>query len=216
MRALAEAGQPVITVPVEGPEDLGRLFFYAEFATAVAGWVLGINPFDQPKVQEAKDNTHRVLDEYLNNGELPPAHDASREDLQALLSQAGPPRYVALMGFLQPSPEFDAAVADLRDTIRERTRSATTFGYGPRYLHSTGQLHKGGPPKGLFLQFVHDAGEDVEVPDAGYSFNTLKNAQAIGDLETLRKHELPAERLRLEGDPAEALRRLTDQIKEIL
>jgi transaldolase / glucose-6-phosphate isomerase len=216
MRALAEAGQPVITVPVEGAEDLGRLFFYAEFATAVAGWVLGINPFDQPNVQEAKDNTQRVLDEYLKNGELPAAHDASREDLKALLSQAGPPRYVALMGFLQPSPELDAAASELRDTIRERTRSATTFGYGPRYLHSTGQLHKGGPARGLFLQFVHDAGEDAEVPDAGYSFNTLKNAQAIGDLETLRKHGLPAERLRLEGEPAEALRRLTDQIKEMV
>jgi len=216
LEALAEAGQPVVTVPVEGAEDLGRIFFFAEFATAVAGWVLGINPFDQPNVQEAKDNTGRVLDHYLAGGELPAAEEAGPEALRALLGGTAPPRYVAIMGYVQPSGELDAAVGELRALIRDRTRTATTFGYGPRFLHSTGQLHKGGPPKGAFLQLLHDGGEDVDVPGAGYSFDTLKNAQAIGDLETLRSHGLPAERVRLEGDPAEALRRLTEQIKEII
>jgi transaldolase/glucose-6-phosphate isomerase len=215
-RALARAGQPVVTVPVEGLEDLGRAFFFAEFATAVAGWALGINPFDQPDVQEAKDNTARVLDGYLRSGKLPAIADATPEDLKGMLSQVGPPKYVAIMGYVQPSDEFDAAAAELRRAIRERTRCATTFGYGPRFLHSTGQLHKGGPPTGVFLQLVHDGGGDVEVPGAGYSFDTLKNAQAIGDLETLRGHGLPAERVRLEGEPAAALRRLTDRIKEML
>ena len=89
-------------------------------------------------------------------------------------------------------------------------------GYGPRFLHSTGQLHKGGPKTGVFLQLIHDDDRDAEVPEAGYSFNTLKNAQAIGDLQTLREHGLPAERVRFEGAPAEALQRLTQKIEEML
>jgi transaldolase / glucose-6-phosphate isomerase len=115
---------------------------------------------------------------------------------------------VAIMGYVQPSDEFEAAVTDLRLAIRERTKATTTFGYGPRFLHSTGQMHKGGPPTGLFLQLVHDGDRDVQIPDAGYTFGHLKNAQAVGDLQTLRDHGLPAVQVRLEGDPAEAVRRL--------
>jgi transaldolase / glucose-6-phosphate isomerase len=100
--------------------------------------------------------------------------------------------------------------------VRDAKRAATTFGYGPRFLHSTGQFHKGGPKDGVFLQLVHDGDEDAEVPEAGYSFTTLKNAQAIGDLETLRAHGLPAERVRLDGDRVAALRALTEKVKEIL
>ena len=107
-------------------------------------------------------------------------------------------------------------MAELRATIRDATKATTTFGYGPRFLHSTGQFHKGGPPTGLFLQLIHDGDEDVEIPEAGYSFRTLKNAQATGDVLTLRDHGLPAERVRLEGDPAQALRDLTKRIKGML
>jgi transaldolase / glucose-6-phosphate isomerase len=131
------------------------------------------------------------------------------------------------MGYVQPSPGFDAAVAELRVAIRDRGRSAdrslaggkatTTFGYGPRYLHSTGQFHKGGPKTGRFLQLLHDGPRDVEIPGAPYTFTTLKNAEAIGDLTTLRELGLPAERVRLQGDdPASALRALTARIKEML
>jgi len=116
------------------------------------------------------------------------------------------------MGYVQPSAGFDAAVSDLRRGIRDRTKATTTFGYGPRFLHSTGQLHKGGPPTGLFLQLVHDGDEDVEIPEAGYSFRHLKNAQAIGDLQTLRDHDLPAVQVRLEGDPAQAVRELSERL----
>jgi len=199
-QALARAGHPVITLASHGPSDLGRLFFFAEFATAVAGWALGINPFDQPNVQEAKDNTARLL-------EQGPAQ-TDPGDLDEVLGQAQPPRYLALLGFLKPSADFDAAVAEARQAIRGRTRAATTFGYGPRYLHSTGQFHKGGPKAGLFVQLVHDGAEDVEIPGAGYTFGQLVKAQASGDLQTLRDHGLQAVQLRLEGDPAEALRRL--------
>ena len=201
VQALGRAGHPTVTVSTHGPADLGRIFFFAEFAVAVAGWVLGINPFDQPNVQEAKDNTNRVLAE----GALP---DVEPGDVGGLLSGAAPPNYVAIMGYVTPSAEFDAAVAELRATIRARTGCTTTFGYGPRFLHSTGQIHKGGPPTGLFLQLIHDGDEDVEIPEAGYSFGHLKNAQAVGDLLTLRDHGLPAVQVRLEGDPADAVRRL--------
>ena len=131
-----------------------------------------------------------------------PARSWSRGDLGDLLDGAAPPHYVAIMGYVQPSDEFDAAVTEMRVELRERTSCATTFGYGPRFLHSTGQFHKGGPPTGRFLQLIHDGDEDVEIPDAGYSFRHLKNAQAVGDLQTLRDHGLPAVQVRLEGDPA--------------
>jgi transaldolase/glucose-6-phosphate isomerase len=200
MQALARAGHPTVTLAVHGAADLGRIFFFSEFATAVAGSVLGINPFDQPNVQEAKDNTARVLAEGLP--ELDPG------DVDELLDQAAPPHYVAIMAYVEPTPAFDAAAEELRARIRERTRATTTFGYGPRYLHSTGQMHKGGPPTGLFLQLVHDGEEDVEIPEGGYTFGHLKTAQAVGDLQTLRDHGLPAVQVRLEGNAADAVRRL--------
>jgi transaldolase / glucose-6-phosphate isomerase len=200
---LVDAGHPVLTLPVQGPEDLGRVFFFAEFATAVAGWSLGLNPFDQPNVQEAKDNTSKALEE----GAEEPFAQAG-EALRALLDGAEPPAYVAIMGYVAPSAEVDAAVAELRAAIRARTKATTTFGYGPRFLHSTGQYHKGGPATGRFLQLVHDAGDDAEVPGKGFTFEQLKRAQAVGDFRTLREHGLPAERVRLDGDPAEAIRAL--------
>jgi transaldolase / glucose-6-phosphate isomerase len=202
MKELAGSGQPVITLGTHGPADLGRVFFFAEFAVAVTGWVLGINPFDQPNVQEAKDNTKRLLDA----GDLP---EVDAGDLDELLGRAAPPHYVALMGYVEPSEEFDAAVAELRERIRDKTKATTTFGYGPRFLHSTGQMHKGGPKTGLFVQLVSEGGEDAEIPEAGYTFGHLKKAQAIGDLQTLRDHGLPAVQVRLEGDDlADAVRKL--------
>src|SRR5919198_492277 len=212
MRALAQAGHPVITLTVGDAADLGRIFFFAEFATAVAGWVLGINPFDQPNVQEAKDNTAKVL-AMAEPPDLPAADDGA---LRALLERAEPPHYVAIMGYVPPSEEFDAAAVELRQAIRDATKATTTFGYGPRFLHSTGQLHKGGPPTGLFLQLVHDPPGDADVPGADYSFATLIRAQADGDLLTLRDHDLPAERVKLEGDPAQALRALTERVRGLL
>jgi transaldolase/glucose-6-phosphate isomerase len=210
--ALAGAGYPMFTLATHGPADLGRIFFLAEFAVAVAGWALGINPFDQPNVQEAKDNTRRVL----GSGSVPSHADAGDGELGALLRDASPPKYVAIMGYLPPSDELEGAVAELRETIRGATGAATTFGYGPRFLHSTGQLHKGGPPTGCFLQLVSEPVRDAEIPGAGYSFGTLLAAQAVGDLETLRANGLPAERVRLAGEPAAAVRALSERTRGIL
>jgi transaldolase/glucose-6-phosphate isomerase len=212
LAALAAAGQPTLTLAVHGSEDLGRTFFIAEFATAVAGWVLGINPFDQPNVQEAKDATKKVL----ASGSLPEVAFADDAALRELLGGGAAGSYIALMGYTAPTLEFDEAVAALRATIASRTRLATTFGYGPRFLHSTGQLHKGGPAVGRFLSLIADEGPDVEIPGADYTFRKLKTAQALGDLQTLRSHGLPAEIVRLEGDPASALRELHNRIEGML
>jgi hypothetical protein len=157
-----------------------------------------------------------VLEEYAKEGRLPEADDADDAALKALLDKLDAGKYLAIMAYMEPSEEIDSAVCGLRSAVRDAKRVATTFGYGPRFLHSTGQMHKGGPKTGVFLQLIHDDDRDAEVPEAGYSFTTLKNAQAIGDLQTLRGHGLPAERVRLEGDPVEALKRLTQKIEEML
>jgi transaldolase / glucose-6-phosphate isomerase len=209
---ISAAGHPTVTLPAHGPADLGRIFFLTEFAVAVAGWALEINPFDQPNVQEAKDNTARVL----SSGSVPAVEVAGDDQLRALLADARPPHYVAIMGYVAPSSAFDEAIAELRAAIRSVTGAATTFGYGPRFLHSTGQLHKGGPPSGRFLQLVGTPARDADIPGAGYSFGTLIAAQAAGDLETLRSHGLAAERVELEGDPVAGVRTLTARIKAIL
>jgi glucose-6-phosphate isomerase len=196
---LSAAGHPVITIHALGPEDLGRIFFLSEFAVAVAGWALGINPFDQPNVQEAKDNTNRVLKEG--------APELSDGELAELIDGLAPPHYVAIMGYLPYSAETEAAIGRLRAALIERHHVATTWGYGPRFLHSTGQFHKGGPATGRFLQLIDEPATDLEVPGEPYTFGTLIRAQADGDLQTLRDHGLPAVRV-VVGD--------IDEIKERL
>jgi len=199
IEALGRAGHPTTTLSVSGgAADLGRIFFFAEFATAVAGWALRINPFDQPNVQEAKDNTGRILEQGLP--------DEDPGSLERLLEGASPPKYIAILGYVTPSEEYDEAVRDLRIALRERTSCTTTFGYGPRYLHSTGQYHKGGPANGLFIQLYQRAKDDVAIPEAGYSFEHLKNAQALGDMQTLRAHALQVARVEVDGP--DAVRRL--------
>jgi transaldolase/glucose-6-phosphate isomerase len=203
--AFAAAGHPTITLTASGANDLGRLFFFSEFATAVAGWALEINPFDQPNVQEAKDNTNQVLEQGA-----PELEDGSLTDL---LDGLAAPGYVAIMGYLPYEDAIDTATAQLRAKLIERFGVATTYGYGPRFLHSTGQFHKGGPHAGRFLQLVDDSDEDADIPGKPFSFRTLIGAQADGDLQTLRGHGLPAVRIRLPaGDIAGAITRLQEQI----
>jgi glucose-6-phosphate isomerase len=191
LAALKDAGHPVITIRALGPVDLGRIFFLSEFAVAVAGWALEINPFDQPNVQEAKDNTNRVLAE--GSGGL------EEGSLSELTDGLEPPAYLAIMGYLPYSAETEERVARLRAAVMERYKVATTWGYGPRFLHSTGQFHKGGPKTGRFLQLIDTPAEDLEIPGEPYSFATLIRAQADGDLQTLRNHGLPAVRFNV-GD----------------
>ena len=207
IHALAAAGHPTITLTSAGVTDLGRLFFFAEFATAVAGWALGINPFDQPNVQEAKDNTAKVLDQGAPEG-------LQDGDLAELLDGLESPAYLAIMGYLPYDDAVDRAVAGLRADAIARHGVATTWGYGPRFLHSTGQFHKGGPPTGRFLQLVHDSDADLDVPGQAYTFRKLIDAQADGDLQTLRDHGRPAVRVRLPaGDLAGAINRIQERLQ---
>jgi transaldolase / glucose-6-phosphate isomerase len=191
LAALEEAGHPVVHLRLEDRYDLGQEFFRWEFATAVAGAILQINPFDQPNVAGSKANTKAVLAK--NAASSAPA---SAAELDAFLSGIGPGDYLALMAYLPPTTENDARLAAIRSRLRDRLGVATTLGYGPRFLHSTGQLHKGGPPRGHFLQIVGRAAEeDLSIPGEPFTFGRLEAAQAEGDLQALRTRGRPAIRI---------------------
>jgi transaldolase / glucose-6-phosphate isomerase len=183
--------QPALVL-VEESEDVASEFFRWEFATAVAGHLLGIDPFDQPNVQEAKDRTGAILEsgEYA---QLEPEHTPD-----ALFAQAEPGDYVCLQAFVEPSEDADAVLFDLARRAREETGCVVTSGYGPRYLHSTGQLHKGGPATGLFLQIVDDTGEELPIPGQPFGFGRLICAQAAGDYASLKERGRRVARVRLE------------------
>lgn len=201
--ALEAAGHPVLRFRLRDRNDLVAEMYRWEFATAVAGAVLGVNPFDQPNVQGAKDKTAEVLDAYARNGALPEA--ALTCSFEELLAQAAPGDYLCIMSYVHATPEVDAALEALRDRVMRRHAIATTSGYGPRFLHSTGQLHKGGPATGLFLQITTDHPYDIDIPGQDYSFGTLVGAQALGDLQALQAADLRVARVHLTGGVAEGL-----------
>ena len=179
---------PEVRLPA--PYELGQEFFRWEFATAVAGSILGINPFDQPDVQAAKDRTNEVL---AAGGE---PDVEPRGALDVLLDRARPGDYVAVQAFIDPSREKE--LQPLLDRAREETGCVVTHGLGPRYLHSTGQLHKGGPNKGLFIQVVDDPGSEVSIPGRKFGFRRLIRAQAAGDFSSLEERGRRIVRVRLE------------------
>ncbi|MEH3053573.1 MAG: hypothetical protein PGN13_06115 [Patulibacter minatonensis] len=211
--ALSEQGAPVATIEVDGPTGLGEIFFLTEFATAVAGWTLGINPFDQPNVQEAKDATKTVLGEGSGTIALPAV--TVRDAAETIFGGLEAPGFAAILAYVAPSPSVDQAAARLQAAVRDATGAATTFGYGPRYLHSTGQLHKGGPKHGRFLIVVDDSAPDVEIPGSEFGFRTLAHAQALGDLRTLHVHGLTAELVTTGSSPAETLHELADRASRL-
>ena len=226
---LAAAGHPVLGHEMDGAYALGGEFLRWEIAVATAGHVLGIDPFDQPNVQESKDNTKRLLAGFIASGELLedlPAGDGPRafpvDDaelpaaLAAFLAQADPGDYVALQAYVPPGEAVWGRLQALRLGLRDHLRLATTLGYGPRFLHSTGQLHKGGPNRGLFLQLVGHDPVDVSIPGQPYSFSVLKRAQARGDLGALRAHGCRALRVCLGDDVQDGVRRLTDLVAAAL
>jgi transaldolase / glucose-6-phosphate isomerase len=172
--------EPWLRLPLGSPEDLGAAFFVLEFATAVAGSVLRIQPFDQPDVQAAKDRTEEVL----AAGEIPSEPPA---DLDEVLDSVRPGDYVAIQAFVGPDPALRDGLDEVRGRIGTAMTVPTTLGYGPRYLHSTGQLHKGGPDTGVFVQVVEEPGEDRPIPGQPFTFGRLLAAQAAGDLVALRE-----------------------------
>jgi transaldolase / glucose-6-phosphate isomerase len=231
LRALEEAGHPVIQIVLNDAYDLAQEFFRWETATAVAGAVLGVNPFDEPNVAESKANTAKVLERFAADGRLPQQPPLGQEDglavwaaegtgkspadiLRAHAAQARPGGYVAFLAYANPTPAFQKALQRLRHMVRGQTRVATTVGYGPRFLHSTGQLHKGGSSQGVFVQLTVDDKDDLPIPEARYGFSVLKQAQAAGDFQALRERDRPIVRLHLSGDPVQGLEKLAQSLEK--
>jgi glucose-6-phosphate isomerase/transaldolase/glucose-6-phosphate isomerase len=210
VQAIQESGQPLVRLNLMDKYDVGAEFFRWEMATAVAGSILGINPFDQPNVQAAKDMTDSVLGQFERSGELPPMEASS--SLGDLLSQAGPGDYLVIMAYIRQTPQVDQALDDLRRKVTARHGIATTMGYGPRFLHSTGQLHKGGPGSGLFLQLTGEHAHDLTIPGAPYTFGVLADGQAVGDLRALLASLRRAVRVNLGTNPEAAIRGMAGEV----
>jgi transaldolase/glucose-6-phosphate isomerase len=227
---LEAAEQPVVRLTLRDVYDMGAEFFRWEFATAIAGALIGINAFDQPNVQESKDNTNRILADYekshtldepaptlrTESGHVTLIAEGAREAalrqaqslqsaLMSVASEAGPGDYIALLAYIQKTDAIETALERIRLRLRNLRQVATTLGYGPRFQHSTGQFHKGGPNTGVFLQFVAHDMVDEAIPDAPFTFSTLKAAQALGDLQSLVAHGRRVVRVDLGSDIAAAL-----------
>ncbi|HEV8428771.1 MAG TPA: hypothetical protein VGQ41_12795 [Pyrinomonadaceae bacterium] len=204
--ALAAAGHPTVSRELDLLDDLGAEFFEWELATAVAGWRLGINPFDQPNVQEAKDATKELLSSFVRRGHLDERRKIAADDLITIygaddaaetesvsevlrkhLAGIKPGDYIAFLNYIEETTEIDRRFQELRVALRDATHCVVTIGYGPRFLHSTGQLHKGGPDTGVFFQIIANDAIDFAIPGEPYTFSILKQAQALGDFRALVK-----------------------------
>jgi len=238
---LAEAGHPVLELSMLGGSGaLGGEFFRWEFATAVAGAVMGINPFDEPNVTESKDNTKRVLEQFQHTGALPQSDvlaEAGRlklfgdaplrltgadgdfvKELRRHLDRCKAGGYIGIQSYIAPTPERSDALRELAQLLRDGTTRAVTVGYGPRFLHSTGQLHKGGAPIGCFIQLTAEYApeDDVPIPGAKESFGELIHAQAAGDFMSLESHDLPVVSVNLSIDPDAGLEELRAHLEKAL
>jgi glucose-6-phosphate isomerase len=218
LQALEEAGHPVVRIDLRDLHDLGAQFFVWEMATAVAGHLLGINPFNQPNVESAKARAREMMSAYTKTGDLPEdrSEPADPEVLKRFLDQSEERSYVSLQAYVQPAEETDALLQQLRTRIRNRYQVATTVGYGPRFLHSTGQLHKGDGGGGLFIQFTDTPRRDAPIPEvageeySAASFGVLKMAQALGDKRALKDKQRRVIRIHLGSDVNGRLRTLLD------
>ena len=232
--ALQAAGYPVLTIPVAHPMDIGGEFFRWEVATAVVGSVLGINAFNQPDVEASKIKTRELSEEYAKTGTVPDevpisegggiqlytddrnANDLARaartpepvDYLRAHLARFEVGDYFALTAYVDMNEENRGLLEEIRKTVRDARTVATTLGFGPRFLHSTGQLHKGGPNSGVFLQITSDDAVDVSIPGETYTFGLLKRFQAQGDFAVLAERDRRALRVHLGPDVASGLRSL--------
>lgn len=239
VEALQVAGHPVVRIDVTDVMNLGQEFFRWEVATATAGSLLEVNAFDQPNVQESKDFTKAYLEEFKKKGCLPEdppiAADgdirifADAPNQQALgrassldqivsghLARVRPGDYVALNAYVERTPVVHALFQQIRILVRDAKQVATTVGYGPRFLHSTGQLHKGGPNTGVFIQLTAGEGEDLKIPGEPYSFGVLAAAQALGDLKSLTARQRRVIRIHLGPDIAGGVKRIQKAVEGAL
>ncbi|GGG32414.1 glucose-6-phosphate isomerase [Hymenobacter glacieicola] len=232
--ALAAAGHPVITILMQDALDLGQEFFRWEVATAVASAVLEINPFDQPNVQAAKTATDQLMKVVVEQGALPQetapilqengldyyanvAGGSGVEVLRNFFGQSQPGNFLCIQAYLHETPALNQELQALRALVQERLHIATASGYGPRFLHSTGQYHKGGPDTGLFLQLTTDHAQDLPLPGRPYTFGTFQNAQAAGDLRALQDYNRRTLRVHLgSGGEQQGVTRLLQALREAL
>jgi transaldolase / glucose-6-phosphate isomerase len=235
LKTLEDSGQPVVRLSMTDPFDIGEQFYTWEIATAAAGSILGIDAFDQPNVQESKDNTKRVLDEYAKNGAFNEPKAALKVENVAVIPLGGsssaklgndlgsafagifagikPGDYVAFNAYIPMTEAHQSLLRDLRTKVRDSFKVATTVGFGPRFLHSTGQLHKGGPPKGFFIQIDGEPPIDLPIPGMP-GFRALIRAQALGDFESLNKRNLRGTWLHVSGDLEAGLRKIAAAIDD--
>jgi len=229
VQKLIDAGQPVVRIDVADVADLGAEFFRWEFATAVAGSVLGINPFDQPDVEASKIATRKLTEEYERSGSLPAEQPTFSGDgvqvfgggqassfadaIHALIDQVHAGDYVALLAYVQRNDDHERVLEQMRTAVRDSCRVATCVGFGPRFLHSTGQAYKGGPNSGVFIQITSEHANDLAVPGHRYSFGVVQNAQARGDLEVLKERGRRAIRVHLDADVDRGLNTLTQALR---
>lgn len=223
VEALVKAGQPVVQFGVEGPYDLGAEFLRWEIAVALSGAVLGIDPFDQPDVESAKEMARKAMAAPKGGGgpeEVPvhPVGDVAglERALQAWAREAHAGSYVALQAFVDPTEKMEHALASLRADLLRELKLATMMGFGPRFLHSTGQLHKGGPATGLFLQFIDRPQKDVPVPGQELSFDGILRAQALGDAQVLVERGRPVLRIDLGEEGERGIERLREVLPRTL
>jgi hypothetical protein len=228
---LATEGHPVIRIELDDVLDLGAEFFRWEIATAAAGAAFEVNPFDEPNVAAAKEKTSELISHWRKARRLPEWKAVAEADglllmtggqdklpsfgegLWEHLARAEAGDYLAIQAYLTPTKDSAERLQELRGILRDRLRVATTVAYGPRFLHSTGQLHKGGPSTGLYLQITGDDADDIAVPGAGYGFSTLKAAQALGDLQALTETGRRVARVHLKGKQAPALDKLVEAVR---
>ena len=219
--ALEQAGHPVVRLSLRDRSDLALQFFLWEFATAAAGAVLHINPFDQPDVEAAKVEARKIMAEVERTGALP-ADDPLRPGerlapaLRALFGTITARDYAAVLGYLPMSDATALPLQRIRTAIRDARRVATTVGFGPRFLHSTGQLHKGGPNSGVFLQLTADPARDLPVPGRRYTFGTVEAAQARGDAAVLEARGRRLVRVHLGTDLGRDLAALETAVRAAL
>jgi glucose-6-phosphate isomerase len=211
IRNIENSGQPVITIELDNTFALGSEFFRWEFATAVAGVLLGINPFDQPNVQSSKKVTENILRNYENAKLTPDFEDDVPADQVFDYIKSGD--YLAILAYLPQSPELDKVIEEFRKKVSEKYRIATTMGYGPRYLHSTGQLYKGGPRRGIFLIITANHNSNLPIPDTQLNFGLLADAQALGDKHALQSYGQRTKIIHLQDDDTATVAKALEELE---
>ena len=234
LNALQKAGHPVIKIDLKNKLALGAEFFRWELATATAGRIINVNPFNEPNVSESKKNSKDLLNEwketksfdeekpivsqnisifYKAEADWVPKGKSMSAFLNSFIKLAKSPDYLALLAYFLQTPQRQKLLQSIRMKLRNKLKVATTLGYGPRYMHSTGQLHKGGPNHGVFIMFTHDAEDDLLIPGEDYGFATLQKAQALGDFRSLNNKNRRVIRIHLEGNIEQALKKINESLK---